>query len=219
MNIHKEGVVIVFGGLVFFMILYLLLAQFTGCNSLYCNLAGIIGLFVFSFSMFFFRNPERKIKISDPAAVYAPADGRIISIKETYESEYLYRNCIKVSIFMSIWDIHVNRYPVSGQVIYTQYHPGKNLVAFHPKSSELNEQQTVVIQKQGGVEIMVRQIAGIVARRVVSYARQDDKVQQGDDLGFIRFGSRVDIFLPIDTEILVSVKQKVKGNKTVIARF
>ncbi len=125
---------------------------------------------------------------------------------------------MKVSIFMSIWNIHVNRYPISGQITYTKYHPGKYLIARHPKSSELNEHQTIVIEKPNGTEIMVKQIAGTVARRIACYAKQGEHVEQGDDLGFIRFGSRVDIFIPLNIPILVQLNEKVKGNKTMIAR-
>ena len=126
---------------------------------------------------------------------------------------------MKVSIFMSIWNIHVNRYPISGRIIYTQYHPGKYLIARYPKSSELNEHQTVVIEKPGGIKIMLKQIAGTVARRIICYAKQGKHVAQGTDLGFIRFGSRVDIFLPLNALILVQMNEKVKGNRTKLARL
>ncbi len=218
MRIHKEGTAIILGVLIFFMVLYILIAYYTNCNAVYCNSIGITGVLFLSFILFFFRNPARRISV-DQSIVFAPADGKIIAIEEVFETEFLNRKCIKVSIFMSIWNIHVNRYPISGQIIYTKYHPGKYLIAHHPKSSELNEHQTVVIEKQGGFEIMVKQIAGAIARRVVCYAKEGENVTQGEDLGFIKFGSRVDLFLPLNTEILVSLNEKVRGNRTVIGRF
>lgn len=217
MRIHREGLAIVLSVLIFFTILYVLVAHFAYCNTLLCNSVGIAGILLVIFTLFFFRNPVRKVS-SDNSIVYAPADGKIIAIENVYESEFLNRQCIKVSIFMSIWNIHVNRYPISGHIIYTQYHPGKYLIARHPKSSELNEHQTIVIEKPG-IEIMIKQIAGTVARRIVCYARQGEHAEQGEDLGFIRFGSRVDIFLPLNASILVQMKEKVKGNKTQIARL
>jgi phosphatidylserine decarboxylase len=219
MRIHKEGQVIIFGVLIFFMVLYVLIAYFTNCNVFYCNSIGTLGLLLLIFITFFFRNPLRKIKIAESSVIYAPADGKIIAIEEVYESEFLNRQCIKVSIFMSIWNIHVNRYPISGQITYTKYHPGKYLIAHHPKSSKLNEHQTIVIEKPNSSEIMVKQIAGTVARRIVCYAKQGQHVEQGDDLGFIRFGSRVDIYIPLNATVLVQMNKKVKGIKTMIARF
>lgn len=217
MRLHKEGTAIILGVLIVFMVFYVLVAYFTNCNAVYCNSVGITSILLLSFILFFFRNPVRKIN-ADQSIVYAPADGKIIAIEEVYETEFLNRKCMKVSIFMSIWNIHVNRYPISGHIIYTKYHPGKYLIACHPKSSELNEHQTIVIEKPG-IEIMVKQIAGTVARRIVCYAKQGEHAEQGKDLGFIRFGSRVDIFLPLSASILVQMKEKVKGNKTVIGRF
>lgn len=218
MRIHKEGTAIILGVLIFFMVLYILIAYFIKSNPLHCNSIGITGILLLSFILFFFRNPGRKIN-ADQSIVYAPADGKIIAIEEVLETEFLNRKCIKVSLFMSIWNIHVNRYPVTGEIAYTKYHPGKYLVAHHPKSSELNEHQTVVIEKPGGTEIMVKQIAGTVARRIVCYAKQGQHVEQGDDLGFIRFGSRVDIYIPLNATVLVKMNKKVKGNITMIARL
>jgi phosphatidylserine decarboxylase len=135
------------------------------------------------------------------------------------EEEYFKDKRLQVSIFMSPLNVHVNRYPVSGLVSYFNYHPGKYLVAWHPKSSTLNERSTVVIQDARGREILVRQIAGAVARRIVPYAVQGEQVVQGDELGFIKFGSRVDLFLPLDTRISVKIGDKVLGNKTIIASY
>jgi len=197
---------------------YIIVAEVTGCNSLFTSISGIIGIILLGLTTLFFRNPPRKIK-PDADIAFAPADGRIIAIEEVYESEFLSRKCIKVSIFMSIYNIHVNRYPVSGKITYTKYHPGKYLVARHPKSSELNEHQSTAIKKLDGVEIMIKQIAGTVARRLICYAKVGDEATQGDDIGFIRFGSRVDLFLPLQAEICVKINEHVKGNQTLMARF
>ncbi len=218
MRIHKEGTAIILGVLIFFMVLFILIAYYTNCNAIYCNSIGITGILFLSFILFFFRNPERKIN-TDQSIIFAPADGKIIAIEEVFETEFLNRKCVKVSIFMSIWNIHVNRYPICGQITYTKYHLGKYLIAHHPKSSDLNEHQTIVIEKPGGAEIMIKQIAGAVARRVVCYSKVGEQANQGDDLGFIKFGSRVDLFLPLNIKIFVRLNEKVKGNRTIIARF
>lgn len=218
MRIHKEGQAIVLGVMIILMVLYVFITHFTNCNTLFCNIFVIAGILFLSFILYFFRNPTRKI-ITDDSIVFAPADGKIIVIEEVFETEFLNKKCVKVSIFMSIWNIHVNRYSISGQITYTKYHPGKYLIAHHPKSSELNEHQTIVVEKPNGTEILIKQIAGIVARRIICYAKQGQRVEQGDDLGFIRFGSRVDIFMPLNVEIMVKMNEMVKGNRIIIARF
>ncbi len=218
MLIYKEGKSVILTALIIVMLLYIIVAEVTGCNSLFTSISGITGIILLGLTTLFFRNPPRKIK-PDADSAFAPADGKIIAIEEVYESEFLSRKCIKVSIFMSIYNIHVNRYPVSGKITYTQYHPGKYLVARHPKSSELNERQSTAIQKSDGTEIMIKQIAGTVARRLICYAKVGNEAKQGDDIGFIRFGSRVDLFLPLHTEICVKMNEHVKGNKTIMARF
>lgn len=218
MIIHKEGRVVILTALIILMLLYVIVAEVTGCNSLCTTIAGFSGIFLLGLTTLFFRNPPRKIK-TDADIAFAPADGKIIAIEEVDESEFLNRKCIKISIFMSIYNIHVNRYPVSGKITYTKYHPGTYLVARHPKSSELNEHQSTAILKSNGVEVMVKQIAGTVARRLICYAKVGGLVNQGEDIGFIRFGSRVDLFLPLNTEIYVKLNETVKGNKTIIAKF
>jgi len=217
MKIHKEGQAIVLGVLIIFMVLYVVVAQVAVYKVFYCSITGLIGIVIFFFSLYFFRNPSRKI-IPDNNVVLAPADGKIVAIEKVYETEFLNRECTKVSIFMSVWNVHVNRYPVNGRVIYTKYHSGNYFIASYPKSSELNEHQTIVIESQNGIGIMVKQIAGAVARRVVCYAKTGEYAIQGEDLGFIKFGSRVDIFLPINYEIQVKLDQKIKANKTIIAK-
>ena len=164
----------------------------------------------------FFRNPERKT-ITNKNHIISPVDGKVVNIKEVYEKEYFKDKRIQLSIFMSPVNVHVTRYAISGEVIFSKYHPGKYLVAWHPKSSELNERTTVVIENRTVGKILYRQIAGAVARRIVNYAKVGDKAIQGNDAGFIKFGSRVDLFLPIGTKINVVIDQFVKGGIDQIA--
>ena len=164
----------------------------------------------------FFRNPERKT-ITNKNHIISPVDGKVVNIKEVFEKEYFKDKRIQLSIFMSPVNVHVTRYAISGEVIFSKYHPGKYLVAWHPKSSELNERTTVVIENKTVGKILYRQIAGAVARRIVNYAKVGDKAIQGNDAGFIKFGSRVDLFLPIGTKINVVIDQFVKGGIDQIA--
>lgn len=166
----------------------------------------------------FFRNPVREVLIADNHIIYAPADGKVCVIEEVLENEYFKEKRIQVSIFMSPFNVHVNRNPVSGVVHYFRYHKGKYLVAWHPKSSTENE-RTTVVYGMGNTEILMRQIAGALAKRIKWYITEGQQVQQGNDMGFIKFGSRVDLFLPLDATIEVQMDQMVKGNKTVIARL
>jgi phosphatidylserine decarboxylase len=163
-----------------------------------------------------FRNPSRQIPRSGDDLIYAPADGKVVVIEETMENEYLKRNAIQVSIFMSPVNVHVNRIPVGGKVTYFKYHPGKYLVAWHPKSSTENERTTMGLYA-GGQTLLIRQIAGALARRIKWYVKEGQEVQQGEEFGFIKFGSRVDIFLPIGSEIKVKIGDTVRGNLDVIA--
>lgn len=178
-----------------------------------------ISVLLFLLVLQFFRNPVRLIPDCDNELVYAPADGKVVVIEETDEQEYFHDRRLQVSIFMSPVNVHVNRSPVSGLVKYFRYHPGKYLVAWHPKSSSENERTTTVIATPRNTEILMRQIAGALARRIKNYLTEGDRVEQGVDIGFIKFGSRVDLFLPIGTELEVSLGDKVKGNKTVVARL
>jgi phosphatidylserine decarboxylase len=168
--------------------------------------------------LLFFRCPERILSECEDL-VYAPADGKIVVIKDTLEDEYFKDRRKQVSIFMSPINVHVNRYPIKGTVTYYKYHPGKYLVAWHPKSSLKNERATTVLENPQGKSILVRQIAGAVARRIVNYSNVGKTVQQGDELGFIKFGSRVDLFLPVHADIKVSLNEKVFGNRTIIAKI
>lgn len=178
----------------------------------------LIALFFFIFSLNFFRNPERKIPSADPSLIYAPADGKVVVIEEAEESEYFKDQRIQVSIFMSPLNVHANRMPIGGTINYSQYHEGKYLVAWHPKSSTENERSTIVVSNNKA-EILMRQIAGAVARRIKTYVSKGDQMNQGDEMGFIKFGSRVDLFLPIGTVIQVSLEEQVEGNKTVIGKL
>lgn len=173
---------------------------------------------LYVFLLFFFRLPERNFE-ADPGLIIAPADGKVVVIEETMVDEYFKDMRLQVSIFMSPFNVHSNRYPVSGKIKYVCYHPGNYMVAWHPKSSELNERSTIVIESEDGTEIMVRQIAGAVARRIVTYSKENEEVKQGSELGFIKFGSRVDIFLPLGTEVEIPILQHVRANKTIIAKL
>ena len=158
----------------------------------------------------FFRNPKRNVKLNDKS-ILAPADGKIVIIKEVFEKEFYKEKRLQVSIFMSPFNVHVTRYPVGGEIIFSKYHPGKYLFAWHPKSSELNERTSVVIKNKAFGNILYRQIAGALARRIVNYASEGNKIKQGEESGFIKFGSRLDIFLPLKTKVNVSMNQMVKG--------
>ena len=173
-------------------------------------------LFFYSMILWFFRNPKRNIIIDDNV-ILSPADGKIVDIKEVNENEFFKDDRIKISIFLSITNIHVTRFPISGKIIYNKYHPGKYLLAWHPKSSEKNERTSVVISNNSFGNILYRQIAGAVARRIVNYAKTNLEVIQGEDSGFIKFGSRVDVFLPLNSNISVKKGQNVKGGITILS--
>ncbi|WP_194851054.1 phosphatidylserine decarboxylase family protein [Nonlabens antarcticus] len=166
----------------------------------------------------FFRNPQRSVVLDDTSVV-SPVDGKVVVIEKVMESEYFNEERIMISVFMSPINVHVTRYPVSGKVAYSKYHPGKYLVAWHPKASEENERTTVVIDHKNSTKIMYRQIAGALAKRIVNYAEEGDQIIQGTDSGFIKFGSRVDVYLPLDTNIKVELNQKLKGGESILATF
>jgi phosphatidylserine decarboxylase len=174
-------------------------------------------LLLFAFILFFFRTQVRQVE-PDPLLVYAPADGKIVVIEETYEKEYFRDNRLQISIFMSAFNMHSNWYPVSGTVTYINYQPGKKFLARSPKSSVMNERSSVVVTSESGTEILIRQVAGAMARRIVTYSKKGERVHQGDELGFIKLGSRVDIFLPETTGVDVQMFQQVRANRTILAR-
>ncbi len=177
-----------------------------------------LSLLVWGFFAQFFRNPPRHIP-QDMNIVLSPADGTIVAIERVSENEYFQRECLKISVYMSALNVHLNRVPCNGKVIYTRYHAGQYLVAFHPKASELNERNTVVFEDEQGRQILVRQIAGLLARRIVPYMREGQSVQAGDELGFIKFGSRCDVFVPIACDVTVQLNDKVRGGETVLIKF
>ncbi|MDQ3142101.1 MAG: phosphatidylserine decarboxylase family protein [Bacteroidota bacterium] len=214
MRIHKEGISWVIGVSLFYFMLIFVLSYLN--HFLLWPVAILFGVFVLLI-INFFRNPLRTIKKIDDTLIYAPADGKIVVIENIQEDEYFKDQRKLISIFMNPLNVHVNRYPVSGKVQYSKYHPGKYLVAWHPKSSTENERTTVVIQRNDGQEILLRQIAGAVAKRICCYANVNDLVTQGEDMGFIKFGSRVDIYLPLHAQVTVDLEQKVLGNVDVIA--
>ncbi|MGB0443475.1 MAG: phosphatidylserine decarboxylase family protein [Flavobacteriaceae bacterium] len=212
---HKEGFTIIIVSFVLIATVALLVEQFIALKWLRLLLQ--IGLFIFLVLILqFFRNPSRPpLALSN--AVVAPVDGKVVIIEEVEEPEYFKGKRLQVSIFMSPLNVHVTRYPVSGKVVFSKYHPGKYLVAWHPKSSTLNERTTIVVNNPTFGDVLYRQIAGAVARRIVNYAKVGDDAVQGSDAGFIKFGSRVDVFLPPNTPVDVEIGQKVKGGVTLIS--
>jgi phosphatidylserine decarboxylase len=217
-HIHKEGYKILAYSLITLLILNIIVNIIWADQGIVKWACFICSFMLYIFLLFFFRLPTRSFE-TDPGLIYAPADGKVVVIEETMENEYFKDIRLQVSIFMSPFNMHSNRYPVSGKIQYVCYHPGQNMVAWHPKSSELNERSTIVIKTSSGTEVMIRQIAGAVARRIVTYAKENVDVLQGDELGFIKFGSRVDLFLPIGTDVEIPILQQVKANKSIIAKI
>ena len=218
MTIHKEGRTLLFLLLLLLVAIYLAIAYFFPENNALQNGILVGSIILYFIILQFFRNPNVVVD-SNEKQVLAPADGRVVVIEETEEKEYFHERKLQISIFMSPINVHVNRNPVSGLVKYFKYHAGQYLVAWNPKSSTDNERTTVVVELQNGPEIMIRQIAGAMARRIKWYIQEGDRVQQGKEFGFIKFGSRVDVFLPPNAEVKVSVGDKTKGGLTVLAEL
>jgi phosphatidylserine decarboxylase len=212
---HKEGYKIIFISLVVLVASLLLIDYFVTTEWLRKTLMLVL-LGFFLLILQFFRNPKRIGKLDNHCAL-SPVDGKVVVIEEVFEKEFFNEKRLQVSIFMSPINVHVTRYPVSGKVIFSKYHPGKFLVAWHPKASEENERTTVVVENSVFGKVLHRQIAGALAKRIVNYAKENVEVRQGADSGFIKFGSRVDVFLPLDSKIKVTLNQKVKGGVDVIA--
>ena len=212
---HKEGHKIIIVSFLLSAIFTILIENFITTYNIKITLQTSVLLF-FILILQFFRNPTRKT-IIDPNKIIAPVDGKVVIIKEVFEKEYFKKKKLQVSIFMSPINVHVTRYAISGKVVLSKYHPGKYLVAWHPKSSEKNERTTIVIKSKVFGEILYRQIAGAFARRIINYAKIGQNVIQGDDAGFIKFGSRVDLFLPLKTNIKVNLNDHVKGGIDSIA--
>lgn len=217
MYIHKEGKNWVLGTLIVYVGSVLTL---NSIGSIWAIPVALIFGIMFLLILNFFRNPDRKIAQIDDSKIICPADGKVVVIEKVFENEYFKSERIQVSVFMNPLNVHVNRYPISGNVVYSKYHKGKYLVAWHPKASTENERTTVVIKrKSDGSEVMLRQIAGALAKRICNYAIEGQDVTQGDDQGFIKFGSRVDLYLPLNAQISVEIGQIVKGNRDIIANF
>jgi len=216
MKFHKEGYTSL-ALVVLFIFVLLATAHYFDAGKIVTWLIYAVSAFLLITIIQFFRSPIKKIS-PDEGVILCPADGKVVVIEEAEEQEYFKDRRIQVSIFMSPVNVHVNRNPVSGIVSFFKYHPGKFLVAWHPKSSTDNERTTVVVKRADGIEVLFRQIAGALARRIVWYVKEGQPVQQGDEFGFIKFGSRVDLFLPLDAKVEVNIDQKVVGGKTIIAR-
>ena len=214
---HKEGFKIIAITFLLVGILAVVVDKFVSLQWLQYLL--FFTLFVFLFLILqFFRNTKRVTSLNDNTVV-SPVDGKVVVIEEVFEPEYFKEKRLQVSVFMSPINVHVTRYPIGGQVAYSKYHPGKYLVAWHPKASTENERTTVVVDNPSYGKVLYRQIAGALAKRIVNYAKEGDAAIQGTDSGFIKFGSRVDLFLPLDTNIKVSLNQKVKGGESIIAEI
>lgn len=212
---HKEGHKIIVLTTAIVVAAILLIDTFVTISWLRMLLQ-IAFIVVFILILQFFRNPKRNTSINDNTVV-SPVDGKVVVIEEVEEIEYFKDKRIQISVFMSPINVHVTRYPIGGKVIYTKYHPGKYLVAWHPKSSTENERTTVVVENTTYGKVLFRQVAGAMAKRIVNYAKVNDMVNQGADQGFIKFGSRVDLYLPLDTKINIQLNQKVKGGESIIA--
>ena len=212
---HKEGHNIIAISFILIALVNVISRNFID-NSTINYTIGIITIVILVLILQFFRNPKR-VAIIDENIISSPVDGKVVAIEKVFEKEYFKDERIQISIFMSPINVHVTRYALSGKVNFSKYHPGKYLVAWHPKSSEKNERTTVVVENKVFGEVLYRQIAGALARRIVNYAKVGETVLQGKDAGFIKFGSRVDLFLPLDSKIKVEIDQIVKGAEDIIA--
>jgi phosphatidylserine decarboxylase len=214
-RIHREGRLIVFVTVLILLALLILSSLYLPYQLNYVG--AVLSLVVLIMVLRFFRVPRRR-PLLDHTLVIAPADGKVVAIEKIEQTEFLGGPCIQISIFMSIHDVHINYFPVNGRIAYLKYHPGKYLVAKHPKSSELNEHCSVGIETSSG-PVLVRQVAGTVARRIRCYALEGGEARQGREMGFIKFGSRLDLFLPPDAILQVQMKQQVTGSVTPLARL
>jgi len=218
MSIHKEGRTLLFWLLLILVVINFGLNRWIPEQETVLNVVLLVSVVFYLLILQFFRNPFITLP-NEEKLVFAPADGKVVVIEETSETEYLNDRRKQVSIFMSPVNVHINRSPIAGVVEFFKYHPGKYLVAWHPKSSTENERTTMVISHKSGIKILVRQVAGAVARRIKWYVKEGTQLVQGGEFGFIKFGSRVDVYLPLDAEILVSIGEKTKAGRTPIARL
>lgn len=220
MKINKEGYrIIAVSGLIcliLWSLLYYFQSHHYGTGLLITSAVILFAFWLFIIA--FFREP-RRVKIHDPELIFSPCDGRVVVTEVVYEDEYMKKEMMQISIFMSITNIHMNWLPVGGEIEYYKYHPGRFLIAWHPKSSTENERTTTVVKMDNGKSVLFRQVAGLIARRIVSYVKVGEKVKQNNVFGFIKFGSRIDVLVPKDCELLVEIGDPVKGSQTPLARL
>ena len=212
---HKEGHKIIMFTFILVAAVCVLAKRFVSIDWVQYLIFGVAIVFLVLILQFF-RNPKRPIQLNENHA-FSPVDGKVVVIEEVFEKEYFKDKRLQISVFMSPINVHVTRYPVGGDVVFSKYHPGKYLVAWHPKASEENERTTVVVKNPLFGEVLHRQIAGALAKRIVNYAKEGQAVPQASDSGFIKFGSRVDVYLPLDAKVMVSLNQKVTGGISVLA--
>jgi phosphatidylserine decarboxylase len=217
MKIHKEGYIIILIALLILSILDAIFIYYIPWI-LFWSILVLASLIFFGLIVYFFRVPNRTVAINDNNII-APSDGKLVVIENVFENEFLKTDCVQLSIFMSPLNIHKQWYPINGIIEYLKYHEGKYLVAWHPKSSIENERSSIVVKSKHGKLILFRQIAGAVARRICIYAREGEQVSQADEAGFIKFGSRIDVFIPKDAHIKVNINQKIIGGQTILASF
>lgn len=215
---HKEGHKIILISFILTVISFLLIDNLITETDWLRTVLMLLTLVFLILILQFFRNPKRLTSKNDHHIV-SPVDGKVVVIEEVYEKEYLKKQCIQLSVFMSPINVHVTRYPTSGDITFSKYHPGKYLVAWHPKASEENERTTVVVKNKIFGDVLFRQIAGALAKRIVNYAKEGESANQGEDSGFIKFGSRVDIYIPLDSKIKVKINDKVRGGESVLASY
>ncbi len=218
MKVHKEGTGLLLTLFTVLFIVNVALYHTVGKGILFYTVA-TISTILFLLILNFFRSPFRRFPYDSEGLVIAPADGTIVAIEEVMENEILHRQCLQISIFMSVFNVHANWFPVNGTVKHVSHNNGRFMAAYLPKSSTENERSAVVITTKNGVDVLARQIAGALARRIVTYAKVGEKCHVDEQMGFIKFGSRVDVYLPVGTEVLIEMDQKVTGNQTPIARL
>ena len=218
MKVHKEGTGLLLTLLTVLFVVNVALDHTVGKGVLFYSVA-TVSTILFLLILNFFRSPFRRFPYDSEGLVIAPADGTIVAIEEVMENEILHRKCLQISIFMSVFNVHANWFPVNGTVKHVSHNNGRFMAAYLPKSSTENERSAVVITTKNGVDVLARQIAGALARRIVTYAKVGEKCHVDEQMGFIKFGSRVDVYLPVGTEVLIEMDQKVTGNQTPIARL
>lgn len=217
MRIHKEGYTIIATTFVIIAVIILCSYLLKGWDTATQAITVLTVLF-FLFIVRFFRTPKR-VSVIDKDLVIAPCDGKVVIVQEVEENEYLNTKCLQVSVFMSVFNVHVNYYPIGGKILYCKHHHGDYIIASHPKASEKNERTSIVVETTHGHQILFRQIAGYIARRIVCYAKPGEHANQCSQVGFIKFGSRMDIFLPLQTQVMVKVGDKVTACETIVAKF